>query len=157
MYYNGGDVWTLTKGLGEQIGVCGNGADSGGGFAIYEAAGDEDHAVLYTEPRKYYFGGKDVRLWLREDVQTQTDDRTLVEGLLGAYHSESGQSVELPAADEQWIRYTFILHHKDYPFLQYEKSGGYSLNQNMAYCCNDKSEWFALPEEWGNVLAKADR
>lgn len=177
MYYNGGDVWTLTKGLGEQIGVCGNGADSGGGFTIYEAAGDEDHTVLYTEPRKYYFGGKDVRLWLREDVslglptaemvsdititcdkkedaQTQTDDRTLVEGLLGAYHSESGQSVELPAADEQWIRYTFILHHKDYPFLQYEMSGGYSPSQNMAYCRNDELEWFVLPEEWGNVLAK---
>ena len=68
MYYSGGDVWTLSEGLGEQIGICGNGADSGGGFAIYEATGDEDRTVLYTEPRKFYFGGKDVRLWLREDV-----------------------------------------------------------------------------------------
>lgn len=176
MYYNGGDVWTLADGLGEQIGVCGNGADSGGGFAIYEAAGDENRAVLYTEPRKYYFGGKDVRLWLREDVslgmptaemvssititcdkkedaQTQTDDRILVEGLLDAYHSKSEQSVELPATDGQWISYTFILHHKNYPFLQYEISGGYSLSQNAAYCCNDELEWFVLPEEWGNMFA----
>lgn len=176
MYYNGGDVWTLADGLGEQIGVCGNGADSGGGFAIYEAAGDENRAVLYTEPRKYYFGGKDVRLWLREDVslgmptaemvssititcdkkedaQTQTDDRILVEGLLDAYHSKSEQSVELPATDGQWISYTFLLHHKDYPFLQYEISGGYSLSQNAAYCCNDKLEWFVLPEEWRNMFA----
>ena len=34
----------------------------------FEATGDEDRTVLYTEPRKFYFGGKDVRLWLREDV-----------------------------------------------------------------------------------------
>lgn len=91
----------MADGLGEQIGVCGNGADSGDGFAIYEAAGDENRAVLYTEPRKYYFGSKDARLWLREDVflglptaemvfyitiicdkkedvQTQTDDNSMV-------------------------------------------------------------------------------
>ena len=177
MYYSGGDVWTLSEGLGEQIGICGNGADSGGGFAIYEATGDEDRTVLYTEPRKFYFGGKDVRLWLREDVslglptaemvshititcakkedaQTQTEDQTLAESLLDVYRSESGQSVELLATDEQWIRYTFILHHKDYPFLQYEISGGYSPSQNMAYCRNDALEWFALPKECGDMLAK---
>ena len=177
MYYYGGDVWTLTGGLGEQIGVCGTGADSGGGLAIYEVVGDEEQTVLYTKPRKFYFGGRDARLWLREDVslgmptaemvsyititcdqnediQTQTDERDLTEGLLDAYCSESNRSVEFPAADEQWTRYTLTLHHKDYPFLQYEITGGYSLDQNRAYCRNDDLEWFVLPEEWGKVLAK---
>ena len=177
MYYYGGDVWTLTEGLGEQIGVCGTGAESGGGFAIYELVGDEEQTVLYTKPRKFYFGGRDARLWLREDVslglptaemvsyititcdqkediQTQIDDQTLAEGLLEAYCSESNQSVKFSDADEQRIRYTLTLHHKDYPFLQYEISVAYSPSQNMAYCRNDALEWFVLPEEWGKALAK---
>jgi len=171
MYYNGGDVWTLAEGLGEQIGVCGYKADSGGGFAVYEAAGDGERAVLYTMPRKFYFGGRDVRLWLREDVslgppaaemishvtitwdkedrpQLETDDSALIEGLLEAYARDSSQSVKRSCSAEQWAGCMLILHHRDYPFLQYEITGGYVSEQSMAYCQNDALEWFALPEEW---------
>ncbi len=180
-YYNGGDVWTLADGLGEQIGVCGYKAESGGGLAIYEAAGDEERAVLYTVPRKFYFGGRDVRLWLREDVslgppqadmvscitvswgeendakadvQVQIEDPVLVKDLLESYHSSSDQAVSHPSMGGQWIGCTLTLHHKDYPFFQYEIHGGYSPEQNKAYCQNDALEWFVLSEEWAEVLGK---
>jgi len=176
-YYNGGDVWTLADGLGEAIGVCGYGAESGGGLLIYEAKGDEEHAVLYTSPRKFHFGGRYVRLWLREDVSLGLpktdmvshvtvsrdeedvnppviDDPALIQSLLDAYESDSSQAVELPAGQDTWEGCTLILHHKDYPFLQYEISASYLPDQNLAYCQNDALEWFALPEEWAEVLTQ---
>ena len=46
------------------------GAKDGGGygFAIYEVAGDEGRAFLYTVLRRFYFGGKDGRLGMRAAV-----------------------------------------------------------------------------------------
>ncbi len=177
-YYNGGDVWTLAEGLGRQIGVCGKGAESGGGLVIYEAAGDEGQAVLYTFPRKFYFGGTDVRLWLREDVSlglptaemvasvtvtwnkegsapAQIEGLSFVEDLLDAYRGARDQAVKLSAMDGQKVGCTLTLHHKDYPFLQYEISGCYSPAQGVAYCQNDALEWFALPGRWAEVLGNA--
>ena len=179
MYYNGGDVWTLADGLGRQIGVCGEGAESGGGLFIYEVAGDEEQAVLYTFPRKFHFSGTDVRLWLREDVSlglpaaemvasvtvtwnqeglapVQIEGRSFVEALLDAYRSTGDRAVKLPDGDDQKIGCTLILHHKDYPFLQYEISGCYFPSRDEVYCQNDDREWFALPGSWAEVLGEGE-
>lgn len=172
MYYNGGDVWTLAYGLGQQIGICGE-EDSSSEFDIYAAAGDDELKVLYTSPHNFYFGGTYVRLWLREDVSLgpptaemvscitvvwnnddmeskQTDDPDLIAALVNAYGSSSEQAAELPPRGR--TGYKLILHHADYPFLQYEIHCCYSLEQGAAYCQNDDLEWFALPGEWMEVL-----
>ncbi len=177
-YYSDDDhyVWTLARGRGEQIGVCGEGAEGGGGLAVYEVAGDEERRFLYTQPRKYSFGGVEGRLWMREDVSLgspeaetvsavtvvygeeesasiQTDDPALIAALLEAY-SGGGEQAEGPFLERDgWSGISLILHHKDYPFLQYRiKYRCHPVQGRAVFCQSDKRTWSALPEEWVGFL-----
>lgn len=175
-YYNDGDqyVWTPAEGIGVQIGVCGKDADNGGGFAVYEIAGDENRTFLYTAPRKFYSGGVETRLWMRDSVTlgtptvemvssvtlvfenedstpAQVDDPAMIAALLEAY---SGDDVQKPTVGD-WVRGSLIMHHKDFPFLQYEVEYRYSPEQEISYCSRSKSgEWFALSAEWFAVISE---
>lgn len=177
MYYNGGDVWTLADGLGEQIGVGGSGEDSKIQYDIYEAAGDTERTVFYLTPHHFYFGGRDPRLWLREDVSIElptaetvsrievfleeedearmrTEDSALIADLLDAYRRGSGQSVKLSQYGGERMRCSLILYHAEYPVFSYEIECCYIKDQEAALCRNDASEWFLLSEEWAKLLGK---
>ena len=175
-YSNGGQyAWTPAEGIGEQIGVYGKDADKGYGFSIYEIAGDEARTFLYTTPRKFYFGGVETRLWMRDGVtlgtptaemvssvtlifenedstSAQVDDPVMIAALLEAY---SGDSVQVPNS-EDWVYGSLIMHHKDYPFLQYEIEYRCSPELEISYCRNKKREWLPLPAEWFAVLSEHD-
>lgn len=174
MDYNGGDVWTLSEGLGDQIGICSK-KDSGGEFDIYGVTGDDNLTFLYTSPHYFYFGGRDVRLWMREGVSLgdpavemvsrvtavwsdddieprQTDDPELIAALLNAYAGSSDEAVKITPEKGKQTGCKLILHHVDYPFLQYEIHCCYSLEKRAAYCQNDDLEWFPLPEEWLKIF-----
>lgn len=79
-YYSDGAqyVWTPAEGIGEQIGVCGADVDKGGGFAIYEIVDDEGRTFLYTAPRKFYSGGVESRLWMRDGVTLEAPAAEMV-------------------------------------------------------------------------------
>ena len=176
-YYSDGNqyVWTPAEGIGEQIGVCGKDADKGGGLAIYEIAGDEARIFLYTAPRKFYSGGAETRLWMQDGVilglptaemvssvtlvsesedstPAQVDNPAMIAALLESY---SGDSVQAPTG-ESWVSGALIMHHKDFPFLQYEIEYCYSPDQEISYCQNADREWFPLPAEWLSVLSEHD-
>jgi len=177
-YYNAHDkyIWTPADGIGEQIGVCGEGAEAGGGFAIHEIAGDGERRFLYTQPRKYYFGGVEGRLWMREDISlespvaemvsavtvvygedesasVQIDNPVMIAALLEAYNGD-GEPIEGSFLDSDgWFGEFLSLHHRDYPFLQYRISYRCHQGQSRAvFCQRDKKTWSALPEEWVNFL-----
>lgn len=176
-YYNDGDqyVWTPAEGIGAQIGVCGKDADKGGGLAIYEIAGDEARTFLYTAPRKFYTGGVETRLWMQDGVtlgtptaemvssvalvfenedstSAQVDDPAMIAALLEAY---SGDGVQVPDS-EDWVYGSLIMHHKDFPFLQYEIEYRCSPELEISYCRNKKREWLPLPAGWFAVLSEHD-
>lgn len=179
-YYSNHDtyVWTPADGIGKQIGVCGEGAENGGGFAIYEIAGDEEREFLYTQPRKYYFGGVEGRLWMREDISLgfldakmisavtvvyeeeesasiQTEDPVLIGALLAAYNDNKEQVEGAFLDRDGWSGSFLILHHKDYPFLQYRIQYCCHLEQERAvFCQRNKLTWSALPEEWLEFLTQ---
>ena len=177
MYYNGGDVWTLADGLGDQIGVGGSGGDSKIQYDIYEAAGDTERTVFYLTPHHFYFGGRDPRLWLREDVsielptaetvsrievlleeedeaRMQTEDSALIADLLDAYKRSSEQSVKLSQYGGERMGCSLILYHAEYPVFSYEIECCYIKEQEAAFCRNDALEWFLLSEEWAKLLGK---
>lgn len=175
-YYSGGSqyVWTPAEGIGEQIGVCGKDTDKGGGFGVYEIAGDENRAFLYTAPQKFYSGGLETRLWMQEGVTlgkptaemlssvtlfSENEDSTpvqvnasaMIAALLEAYNGDSVQGL----TGESWERGSLIMHHKDFPFLQYEIEYRCSPEQEIAYCSkNEMGEWFVLPDEWYSVISE---
>ena len=176
-YSNGGQyAWTPAEGIGEQIGIYGKDADKGYGFAIYEIAGDEARTFLYTAPRKFYTGGVETRLWMQDGVTlgtptaemvssvtivieeqeertpVQVDDPAMIAALLEAY---SGDSVQVPNS-EDWVYGSLIMHHKDFPFLQYEIEYRCSPELEISYCRNKKREWLPLPAEWYAVISKHD-
>ena len=177
-YYSDGDqyAWTPAEGIGEQIGVYGKDADKGYGFSIYEIAGDEARKFLYTTPRKFYFGGVETRLWMQggvtlgtptvemvssvtivieeqeERAPVQVDDPTMIAALLEAY---SGDSLRVPNS-EDWNFGSLIMHHKDFPFLQYEIEYRCSPELEISYCQNKKRKWLLLPVEWYAVISEHD-
>ena len=176
-YYNDGDqyVWTPAEGIARQIGICGEDANKGYGLAIYEIAGDEARIFLYTAPRKFYSGGAETRLWMQDGVilglptaemvssvtlvsesedstPAQVDNPAMIAALLESY---SGDSVQAPTG-ESWVSGALIMHHKDFPFLQYEIEYCYSPDQEISYCQNADREWFPLPAEWLSVLSEHD-
>lgn len=174
-YYSDGDqyAWTPAEGIGEQIGVYGKDVDKGYGFAIYEIAGDEARTFLYTAPRKFYTGGVETRLWMQDGVTlgtptaemvssvtivienqeehtpVQVDDPAMIAALLEAY---SGDSLEVPDSGD-WEFGFLIMHHRDFPFLQYEIEYRCSPELEISYCRNKKREWLLLPAEWYAVIS----
>ena len=174
-YYNGGYCWTPADGIGEQIGVCGKDADEEAILKIYEVAGDEEHIFLYTWPAHFYFGGTETRLWMQDGVtlgtptvemvssvalvfenedstSAQVDDPAMIATLLEALSGDNAQKL----TGEDWVRGSLIMHHKDFPFLQYEIECCYSPEQEISYCQNASREWLPLPAEWFAVLSEHD-
>lgn len=168
-------VWTPVEGIGEQIGVCGDEDTQYAALKIYEVAGDEEHIFLYTWPAHFYFGGTETRLWMQDGVtlgtptaemvssvtlifekedstSAQVDDPAMIAALLEAY---SGDSVQVPNS-EDWVYGFLIMHHKDFPFLQYEIEYRCSPELEISYCRNKKREWLPLPAEWFAVLSEHD-
>ncbi len=178
-YYRDHDtyVWTPAGGKGKQIGVCGEGAEDGSGLAVYEIAGDEERGFLYTQPRKYYFGGVEGRLWMREDISLGTPDAEMVSSVTVVYGEEERASIQIndPAMiaalteayssggekaegafleGDGWSGRFLVLHHKDYPFLQYRiQYRCHSAKGRAVFCQRDKLTWSLLPQEWMELLA----
>ena len=87
-----------------------------------------------------------------EETSAQVDDPAMIAALLEAY---SGDSVQVPKS-EDWVYGSLIMHHKDFPFLQYEIEYRYSLELKISYCQNKKREWLLLPAEWYAVISEHD-
>ena len=176
-YYSDGDqyAWMPAEGIGKQIGVYGKDVDKGYGFAIYEIAGDEARTFLYTAPRKFYTGGVETRLWMQDGVtlgtptaemvssvtlvfenedssSSQVDDPAMIAALLEVLNGDNTQKL----TGEDWVRGSLIMHHKDFPFLQYEIEYRYSPEQEISYCQNADRDWLPLPAEWFAVLSEHD-
>lgn len=174
-YFHDGDqyTWTPAEGIGEQIGVCGE--DDYISLKIYEVAGDENHIFLYTWPAHFYFSGTDGRLWMQENVSldvptaetvssitvvyedekkasAQVDDPAMIAALLEVYNSDSFQTKPEFQNGGNWLACSLILHHTDYPFLQYEIDCRYLPEQAISYCRNDQLEWFVLPSVWCEAI-----
>ena len=157
----------------EQIGVCGDKATQNAALKVYEVAVDEDHVFLYTWPAQFYFGSVETRLWMQEGVTlgtptaemvssvtiviaeqeestpAQVDDPAMIAALLEAY---SGDSLEVPNS-EDWEFGSLIMHHKDFPFLQYEIEYRYSPKLEISYCQNIHREWRPLSNQWSAVIS----
>jgi len=168
---------TVTEENGQQIGVCGKDADQKPELDIYEIVGDEERIFLYTYPARFYSGGTDYSLWRREgvilnepSVETvssvslacneeplfQVDSPAMIASFMEAYHSDTKQAFGIKH-DGGWQYGSLIMHHKDYPFLQYEIECCCSLEQGMAgYRTSALGEWFPLPEEWCKVISEND-
>ena len=120
-----------------------------------------------------FFGDIDSRLWMQdgvtlgppmaemvssvtvvskeeEETSAQVDDPAMIAALLEAYN---GDSVQVPNS-EDWVYGSLIMHHKDFPFLQYEIEYRYSLELEISYCQNKKHEWLLLPAEWYAVISE---
>lgn len=174
-HYDTGDnpyVWAPVEGIGEQIGVCGDEDTQYAALNLYEVAGDEEHIFLYTWPAHFYFGGRETRLWMREGVTiepptietvssvtvvpkegentVQVNDPAMIAALLETY---SGDSVSVPRS-EDWIYGSLMLHHREFPFLQYEIEYRCSPELKISYCQNEtRLEWIPLSAEWFTVLS----
>ena len=168
-------VWTPAEGIGEQIGVCGDEDTQYAALNIYEVVGDEEHIFLYTWPAHFYFGGVETYLWMQdgitlgkptvemvssvtvvsneeEETSAQVDDPAMIAALLETYN---GDSIQVPNS-EDWVYGSLIMHHKDFPFLQYEIEYRYSLELEISYCQNKKREWLLLPAEWYAIISEHD-
>ena len=138
-------------------------------------AGDEEHIFLYTWPAHFYFGGTETRLWMQDGVtlgtptvemvsfvtlvfenedstSAQVDDPAMIATLLEALSGDNAQKL----TGEDWVRGSLIMHHKDFPFLQYEIECCYSPEQEISYCQNADRDWLPLPAEWFAVLSEHD-
>lgn len=168
---------TVSEENGQQIGVCGEDADKKPELNIYEVVGDKERIFLYTYPAHFYFGGTDYRLWRQEGVILdapsaeivssisfvydeeplfQVDDPEMIAAFMEIYHSATQQAVDIENGGN-WRGCSLIMHHKEYPFLQYEIECYYSPEQGTA-CCRTSAlgEWFPLPAEWCKVISEAD-
>ena len=167
-------AWTPAEGIGEQIGVCGDEDTQYAALKIYEVVGDEEHIFLYTWPAHFYFGGVESRLWMQEgvtlgtpteemvssvivaskeeDTLAQVNDPAMIAALLEAYN---GDSVQVPNS-EDWVYGSLIMHHKDYPYLQYEIEYRYSPELEISYCQSKNREWHLMPAEWFAVISEHD-
>ena len=178
-YYHSGGCqynWTPAEGIGAQIGVCGKDAGEKPSLKIYEVVGDEEHFFLHTWPANFYFGGTDIRLWMRDGVTlevpaaetvssitivpekddgdlVQLDDPVLIAGLLELYYSDDAQTTEKFRYGEDWLACTLIMRHKEFPFLQYSTKCCYAPEQKMLYWERGKyKEWLVLPLEQQEAL-----
>ena len=144
---------------------------------VYEVVGDEDHIFLYTYPAHFYFGGTDYSLWRREgvilnepsvetvssvslvyDEETlfQVDAPAMIAAFMEVYSSDTKQAMDIKN-DGDWRGCSLIMHHKDFPFLQYEIECRCSLEQGTAcYRTSALGEWFPLPAEWYAVISEHD-
>ncbi len=171
-------VWTPAEGIGEQIGVCGKDADKSASLNIYEIAGDEAHIFLYTWPAGFYFGGTEGRLWRQEGVtlnipaaetvssisiapekedgiSVRVEDAAMIAGLLELYNDDNAQTAVDFRNRDGWLMCSLIMHHRDFPFLQYRTRCCYAPEQSILYCEKGKSrEWFAMPTEWAKVISE---
>ena len=178
--YNDNYVWTPGEGIGKQIGVCGKDVDKDASLKIYEIAGDEERAFLYTWPARFYSGGVEGRLWRQEGVTlnaptaenvsvvtivsheeentlVKVDDPAMIAGLLEIYNDENIQTATKEDFEnsENWMFASLIMHHKEYPFLQYRTGCRYAPEQNILYCEKGKDrKWFAMPQEWVEAISK---
>ena len=87
-----------------------------------------------------------------ERTPVQVDDPAMIAALLEAY---SGDDVQVPNS-EDWVYGSLIMHHKDFPFLQYEIEYRCSPELEISYCRNKKREWLPLPAEWYAVISEHD-
>lgn len=170
--------WTIVvEELGQQIGVCGKDANQKPELNIYEVIGDEDRIFLYTYPAHFYFGGTDYSLWRQEgvilnepSVETvssislvyheetlfQMDAPAMIAAFMEVYHSDAQQAVNIEN-DGDWQDCSLIMHHKDYPFLQYELKCRCSLEQGtVCYRTSALGEWFPMPTKWCEVILGRD-
>ena len=169
--------WTTAEGIGEQIGVCGDEATQYAELKIYDVVGDEEHIFLYTFPAHFYFGGTDYRLWRQEgvilnepSVETvssvslvyheeplfKVDDPAMIAAFMEVYHSDTQQAMDIENGGD-WQGCSLIMHHKDYPFLQYAIECCCSLEQGTAcYRTSALGDWFPLPAEWYAVISEHD-
>lgn len=65
----------------------------------------------------------------------------------------SDVSLEVPNS-EDWEFGSLIMHHKDFPFLQYEIEYRYSPKLEISYCQNIHSEWRPLSNQWSAVISE---
>ena len=177
-YYSGVRyAWAPAEGIGEQIGVCGDAATQYADLEIYEIAGDEKHIFLFTLPAHFYFGGTDARLWMQDSVtlgtptaetvssitidylkegtaSVQVDDPTMIAALLEAFNDDNIQAVD----GGNWAYSgSLIMHHKEFPFLQYEVYLLYLPEQKIACCRKSMSgDWFLLSDDWYAVISEHD-
>ena len=80
------------------------------------------------------------------------DAPAMIAALLEALNGDNAQ--KLTGGD--WVCGSLIMHHKDFPFLQYEIEYRYSPEQEISYCQNADREWLPLPAEWFAVLSEHD-
>jgi len=174
-YYSENDqyAWTPSEGIGEQIGVCSDETAQSVSLEIYEVAGDGEHIFLYTLPAHFYFGGIETRLWMQdgvtlgtpttetvssvtvvsekgEETSAQVNDPAMTAALLEAFNGDRVQTRD----GEDWVYGSLIMHHKDFPFLQYEIEYCCSLEKEKACCRNKDNEWYVLPAEWYKVISE---
>lgn len=176
-HYSGSKYrWTtVTEENGQQIGVCGKDANQKPELDIYEVAGDDERIFLYTYPSRFYSGGTDYSLWRQEGVilnepnlETvssvsvvcneeklfQVDALAMIDAFMEVYNSDTQQVVDIEN-DGDWQYGSFIMHHKDYSFLQYEIECCCSLEKGTAcYRTSAMGEWFSLPDEWGEIISE---
>ena len=84
-----------------------------------------------------------------ERTPVQVDDPAMIAALLEAY---SGDSLGVPNS-EDWDFGSLIMHHKEFPFLQYEIEYRCSPELEISYCQNVHCEWCSLPGEWFAVIS----
>lgn len=138
-------------GIGKQIGVCGEGAENGGvegrlwmrediSLGFLDAKMISAVTVVYEE---------------EESASIQTEDPVLIGALLAAYNDNKEQVEGAFLDRDGWSGSFLILHHKDYPFLQYRIQYCCHLEQERAvFCQRNKLTWSALPEEWLEFLTQ---
>ncbi len=84
------------------------------------------------------------------------DDPAMIAALLEVYNSDSFQAKPEFQNGGDWLACFLILHHADYPFLQYEIECRYLPEQEVSYCGNHQLEWFVLPAGWCGVILEHD-
>lgn len=87
--------------------------------------------------------------------------RTNAAGLFWSFTGEIGDAIGICGGDssqtrngEDWVYGSFIMQHKDFPFLQCEIKYCYSSEQEMSYCQNTDREWLPLPAGWFAVISE---
>ena len=170
-----GLIWKFSGEIGDTIGVCGDDAENGGSYKVCQIKGDEEQNFLYVLPNHFVFGPYITFFCIREDLQisppsaetvssvalvfenedstsAQVDDPAMIATLLEAFEGNSIQTRN----GEGWVYGSLTMHHKDFPFLQYEIECRYSPEQEISYCQNASREWLPLPAEWYAVISEHD-
>lgn len=84
------------------------------------------------------------------------DDPDMIAAFMEVYNSDTQQAMDIEN-DGSWRGCSLIMHHKEYPFLQYEIEWYYSPGQRTAcYRTSALEDWFPLPAAWCKVISQAD-